>query len=368
MEQVPKLNMSRIEFDTKNHGQSGGDNYGEGNLDVKMIASFGLNVRTIVSNTNASTSTEEGEGFGQAMLDFLTALASRETLPHVLSLSLGSLSSASCSLLCEKASAKPYNIDTSDCHDFLQQQRQVCMFLSDDQTRRIDMALQVLGTRGVSVFGSSGDGGSHFSFGPFEGEGDVADALNEISCAYQFPVFPTASPYIVSVGGEMWSDGDSSHPITWAGFGGGSGGGFSWQFPQPTHQQDGVAAYLSHTDLLPPSSSFNASGRAYPDISGIAVDGTSQSSPLIAGVFSMIVDTRLNAGLDGRLGFLGPRLWKVASEHPGEAFEDIAEGNSKTSCDTGFASAKGTWDPNTGFGRPIWSGLVKYFASDAHYN
>eukprot|EP00939_MAST-03C_sp_MAST-3C-sp1_P005489 g5489.t1 len=73
--QCPSLNLSKIVFDTKNHGVNGGDNYGEGNLDVKMISAFGLNVETLVSNTNASTSTEEGNGFGQALLDFLTGSA-----------------------------------------------------------------------------------------------------------------------------------------------------------------------------------------------------------------------------------------------------------------------------------------------------
>ena len=48
-------------------GTAGGDNYGEGNLDVKMITAFGLNVHTIVSNTNTSSSTEEGNGFGEVV-------------------------------------------------------------------------------------------------------------------------------------------------------------------------------------------------------------------------------------------------------------------------------------------------------------
>ena len=48
------------------------------------------------------------------------------------------------------------------CRAFMQKQRQVCMFLSEDQARSIDRALQVLGTRGMTIFGSSGDGGSHW--------------------------------------------------------------------------------------------------------------------------------------------------------------------------------------------------------------
>jgi len=68
-----------------------------------MITSFGLNAHTIVSNTNSSASTEEGIGFGAAMLDFLNELAARKEVPQVLSLSLGSLSAYSCELLCDKA-------------------------------------------------------------------------------------------------------------------------------------------------------------------------------------------------------------------------------------------------------------------------
>ena len=68
------------------------------------------------------------------------------------------------------------------CKAFLQEQRQVCMYLSQSQTERINRGLQILGARGVSVFGSSGDGGSHFSFGPFEEGREIGVVLNEISC------------------------------------------------------------------------------------------------------------------------------------------------------------------------------------------
>ena len=70
----------------------------------------------------------------------------------------------------------------STCRSFMQQQRQVCMYLSQAQTERINRGFQILGARGVSVFGSSGDGGSHFSFGPFNSDREIARVLNEISC------------------------------------------------------------------------------------------------------------------------------------------------------------------------------------------
>ena len=45
----------------------------------------------------------------------------------------------------------------------------------------------------------------------------------------------------------------------------------------------------------------------------------------------------------------------------------VRTGNSKTSCEEGFPSAPNSWDPNTGLGRPIWPGMLKYMASDQEY-
>ena len=74
-------------------------------------------------------------------------------------------------------------------------------------------------------------------------------------------------------------------------------------------QDSAVTSYLKSADL-PPASSFNASGRGYPDVSAVGVDGTSQSSPIFAGIFSLIADMRLTAGLKP-LGPLAPRIWQV---------------------------------------------------------
>lgn len=97
--------------------------------------------------------------------------------------------------------------------------------------------------RGVTVLGASGDGGSHFSFEPFSGGGELSSVLNKISCEFQFPVFPTSSPYVLSVGGEAWENGDMNKPVAWEG----SGGGFSWQFPALDHQTETIASYLQTT-------------------------------------------------------------------------------------------------------------------------
>lgn len=209
-QQCPLLNVNKVHSDGF-PGKPGGDNFGEGSLDITMIASFGLNVSTLVSNTNTSMSTEEGSGFGQAMLDFVTSLAERPQLPQVLSLSLGSLSPHSCSLLCSEAAKRGKSL--ADCQAYMQTQRQVCMYLSEAQAARIDTALQILGARGVSVFGSSGDGGSHWSFGEFPPFQSMGRVLNQIGCEFQFPIYPSPSPYMISVGGTQWADGDGTKPV-----------------------------------------------------------------------------------------------------------------------------------------------------------
>lgn len=157
----------------------------------------------------------------------------------------------------------------------------------------------------------------------------------------------------------QWQNGDPSKPIAWSG----SGSGFAWQFEAPAHQKEVVAKYLSSTKGLPMDASFNAKGRGYPDISAVAVEGTSESSPSVAGIFSMVMDHRLQAGLRP-LGFLAPRLWATAAAKPGVAVDDITIGNSNTSCRDGFPATVG-WDPVTGWGRPAWKGLLATMGSDA---
>jgi len=99
----PTCSTSKVEFDVSNlWNGTDGDNFGEGTLDVQWIASMGNGVRTLVSNTNISASTEKGESFGNALFEFLIMLNSREVdMPLVLSFSLGSMSYRSCDRLCK---------------------------------------------------------------------------------------------------------------------------------------------------------------------------------------------------------------------------------------------------------------------------
>ena len=63
------------------------------------------------------------------------------------------------------------------------------------------------------------------------------------------------------------------------------------------------------------------------------------SSPIMAGIFSLLIDLRLQQGLKP-LGFVAPRVWQVNEQYPEEAFQSVEKGNSKTACQTGFPASK----------------------------
>lgn len=178
------------------------------------------------------------------------------------------------------------------------------------------------------------------------------------------PDFPASSPYVTSVGGTDFKK--RSHigkETTWTC----GGGGFSNTFARPTWQENIVSNYLNHANssgLLPNSSLFNASGRAYPDVSVLGgrvnpycvsvrggsfrgVSGTSASAPVIAGLLAQLNNIRLCKGKPP-LGFVNPFLYQNA-----DCFRDIDDG-SMNNClpkATGFVALSG-WDPATGFGSP----------------
>lgn len=150
-----------------------------------------------------------------------------------------------------------------------------------------------------------------------------------------------------------------------------SGGGFSNVFELPSYQAEAVTGYLK--DYTPPydASVYNNSGtsRAYPDISALAlnlatvwldiamgVGGTSASTPLVAGIITLLNEERIAAG-KGPIGFLNPTLYA----HP-EMFNDITVGGNPGCGTDGFKTAPG-WDPVTGMGTPIYPKMKEVFLS-----
>jgi len=184
-------------------------NLQEATLDVSYISGIGQGIKTYVYNSNSSMSTEEGDGFGAAILHFVASLAtaSAPAIPRTLSISLGSLTYRSCQLLCDYVAGAGQGVDFDQCWAYMQQQRQVCMFKAQVQITRTSTEFQKLAARGITVLAAAGDGGSHYSFQPFP-SGKIGDLLNSASCAKNFPTYPASDPYVTGVGGTIWNGGE----------------------------------------------------------------------------------------------------------------------------------------------------------------
>jgi len=148
-----------------------------------------------------------------------------------------------------------------------------------------------------------------------------------------------------------------------------SSGGFSNDFGIPEWQASNVKYYLENAPNLPAPSFYNASGRALPDVSVVgvnvmiildgvpqSVDGTSCSSPMFAGMVSLLNGVRLQAGKNP-LGFINPLLYSSFNEDP-TSFFDVTQGYNGEGCCPGFNATKG-WDPVTGLGTPNFEVLLK---------
>ncbi|KAH9052981.1 subtilisin-like protein [Lactarius deliciosus] len=207
--------------------------------------------------------------------------------------------------------------------------------LSLDHARAVCDLFMQLGARGVSVLIASGD----------DGVGD-GDCMTDGKVRFR-PTFPASCPWVTGVGGT------SGYPETAAIL---SGGGFSDYFKRPYYQDDAVTTFFGilgnqYHGL------YDASGRGFPDIAAQAFDigtvfrneykvmeGTSGSTPIVAGIVSLLNDYRISQGRRP-LGFLNP--WLYSSARAG--LNDITS-DSNPGCNTdGFPAVDG-WDPVTGLG------------------
>ncbi|TVY16705.1 Aorsin [Lachnellula arida] len=241
-----------------------------------------------------------------------------------------------------------------------------------------------MGLQGVSVLFASGDSGvaNRYNSG-YENScltaPDVGPYVDSNGTRFS-PSFPTNCPWITAVGATMLQGGlnatinageqavaqpDTTNPKNDYY----SGGGFSNVFELPKYQSTAVSNFL--TEYPPPYTSdiFNNSGkaRAYPDVSaigiklptvwlgeGLAVGGTSASTPIVASIVTLLNEARIAAG-KGPIGFLNPTMYA----HP-EAFNDITVGGNPGCGSDGFTSQPG-WDPVTGLGTPNYAKLEEIF-------
>lgn len=237
---------------------------------------------------------------------------------------------------------------------------------------------------GVTVFASSGDGGTTNSL--------KEPVKNPDVIPYPSVGWPASDPLVTAVGGTyLCTDGatgttvDSVSPpsrcqsnpgfreVGWIG----SGGGYSILFPRPSFQNN-----------LPTGSTFvgssvgapgpNSNMRGVPDIayqasaltgvlifldgSWFIIGGTSAGSPQWAGLIA-IADQM--AGHD--LGYINPALYQIAANPAQYAndFYDVTTGNNKTSSIPGYSASKG-WDAVTGLGSPNVAHLIPDLIAAAH--
>ena len=140
----------------------------------------------------------------------------------------------------------------------------------DDSIDSSNTMFQALGASGVSVFVSSGDSGAFLS-----------EAHGGAGCAAFAPAWPASSPWVTSVGGstlsrDTTSSAECPHEVVCSveyGAGITGGGGFSAleSQAQPSYQLGAVGGWLGSTACPKPSTlPWNATGRAYPDLSLLA--------------------------------------------------------------------------------------------------
>jgi subtilase family serine protease len=258
--------------------------------------------------------------------------------------------------------------------------------------QRSNVELAKLAAKGVSVLVASGDTGS---WGPTNN--NCQNRQHPLN-----PLFPTSSPWVTSVSAtvlvnkksdEKWFDERDlpqicnegyqciNGPVVewpcmvnntyyrWT-----TGGGFSEFSPQPSWQKNEVAAYVNSKVMLPPSQYWNKNNRGFPDVSAagsrilivmggyvVVSAGTSASTPIFAGLVSLLNDWRLNNNKPV-LGFLNPLLYQMYEKHP-QAFTDITLGDNRCTegfcCPFGYGATKG-WDAVTGLGTPNFQEMLNY--------
>lgn len=192
-------------------------------------------------------------------------------------------------------------------------------FDSSAQLHDLDQHFKKAVDAGITLLASSGDDGS------------TGKKKDNSPWGKQVVSFPAASSYVTAVGGTVLSidgSGKRTQPdVLWSM----SGGGVSHEYPLPDWQTD-VAT------------STGAKGRSLPDITMQGVEGTSQSSPLMAAVIGLAAQS---AGKN--LGFVDPALYAIGPKGADAGVVDVTSGNNANSGVPGFSAGQG-FDIASGWG------------------
>jgi kumamolisin len=227
----------------------------------------------------------------------------------------------------------------------------------------VNDTLQEAATIGVTVCIAAGDDGS-------------SDAVTDGQAHVDFP---SASPYVLSVGGTtipsksgnapdiVWMEGDGLR----ADNGGSTGGGVSVVFPRPAWQSGITIEPINPGAIVGrcmPDLAANADWNASPyllyvDGSAQANGGTSAASPLVASLVTLINAARAPAQ---RVGYLTPVLYQAgpsATVTVGSAgCTDVVSGDNVTATIGGFSAGPG-YDAVSGWGTPNGQSLAQILAT-----
>jgi len=355
---------------------NGADNYilndtdDEAQLDTQMITGMAPGVKACFYIMDT------GDGW---MYEFGNQIFITEGAPLIVSMSYGWVEFEQC-------------INETDGTYFLGN----CSYLHIPNTKtyvnRTNVEFMKLGSLGHTLLAASGDDG-------------VCGTHNSPNgCTAQGPIFPAASPFVLTVGATSIEASNSEKTLgagappictnsqyqcdcttstneqigsqdNTAGFD--TGGGFSVFSPQPSYQTAAVQAYLNSGVTLPSRSvGWNPNNRGFPDIGAVGENfccldpgtscsllaGTSASCPLIASLITLLNQDRLNAGKTP-LGFVNQVIYDMFDADSSKYFTNtFTQQTNGGECGTsfGFYSQPGFWSPLVGVGSPKFDQIRIY--------